>query len=143
MKKKNQKLLVTAVVTLVVLIALAVPVTIHHYQKTLLRRISDSYTESASATSEKYDGKKITFLAEVATVDISEKQMTVELRGFAKDSFKNANVGCVTTCHCSNDKDLDRLAKLKNADNVKVTGTAHLKPSNGMLLIDVNVDKLS
>ncbi len=143
MKKNNTKPLIIASVVLVVVIAAAVLLGGRMRQKSLLQRIADSYNESANATSAKYEGKKVTFLAEVGSIDISDKQMTVNLCGYSKDPFKYSNAGCVTTCTCTGSGTLERLAELKTGETVKVIGTVHLRPSNGSLFIDVDTESIS
>ncbi len=141
--KKKKKPLIAAAAAAVLLIVLAILCAGYMKQKNLLMKISDAYSEDIQATISKYDGKKITFLAEVTSVDLTEKALTVNMRGHSKNPAKNTAIGVITICRCASEQASGKITNLSKGSNVKITGTAHLTSNSGVLTVTVDADRIS
>ncbi|MBR6395238.1 MAG: hypothetical protein IKS13_10545 [Ruminococcus sp.] len=134
---KSKKILTVAVI--IILIPIIAVACSHHKKKTLLNKISDSYFKNAAVCLEKYDGKKVTFICEVSSIDASLDHIMVS--EVNDDELLNIEA-YIVSCNLGSEKLKKKAKKLKKGDVIEVTGTLHL--SDIMIFsIDVDTEKIS
>lgn len=128
---KSKKIL--AIAAIIILIPIIVFSCSHHKKKVLLDKIIDSHYDNAAVCKEKYDGKEVTFICKVSSVDSS-------LDHFFVKSFDNELD--VISCNLTNEKQKEQAKKMKRGDEIEIKGTLHLFDEFGFI-IEVDVEKIS
>ena len=127
---KSKKIL--AIAAIIILIPIIVFSCSHHKKKVLLDKIIDSHYDNAAVCKEKYDGKEVTFICKVSSVDSSLDHFSV------KSDYELV----VISCNLTNEKQKEQAKKMKRGDEIEIKGTLHLSDELGFM-IEVDVEKIS
>lgn len=129
---KSKKILaIAAIIILIPVIAFSCS---HHKKKVLLDKIIESHNDNAAVCKEKYDGKEVTFICKVFSVDSSLDHFSV--RSFDDDKLEAIH------CNLTNEKQKEQAKKMKRGDEIEVKGTLHLS-DEAVFIIEVDVEKIS
>lgn len=127
---KSKKIL--AIAAIIILIPIIVFSCSHHKKKVLLDKIIDSHYDNAAVCKEKYDGKEVTFICKVSSVDSSLDHF------FVRSDYELV----VISCNLTNEKQKEQAKKMKRGDEIEIKGTLHLHDAAGFK-IEVDVEKIS
>ena len=127
---KSKKIL--AIAAIIILIPIIVFSCSHHKKKVLLDKIIDSHYDNAAVCKEKYDGKEVTFICKVSSVDSSLDHF------FVRSDYELV----VISCNLTNEKQKEQAKKMKRGDEIEIKGTLHLYDEFGFI-IEVDVEKIS
>ena len=127
---KSKKIL--AIAAIIILIPIIVFSCSHHKKKVLLDKIIDSHYDNAAVCKEKYDGKEVTFICKVSSVDSSLDHF------FVRSDYELV----VISCNLTNEKQKEQAKKMKRGDEIEIKGTLHLHDAADFK-IEVDVEEIS
>lgn len=133
LKNLDKKKKLILILGIVAVLLLAIPLSVRSKQKNLIRTIYTAYKENPLKAKEKYDGKKVTFIARVDLIESSGAYICVAPVN-SMDGMTDS-----VRCYIKDEKSKNKITKIKKGDSVKITGTFHLGDLGG-LIIDMEVD---
>lgn len=133
LKNLDKKKKLILILGIVAVLLLAIPLSVRSKQKNLIRTIYTAYKENPLKAKEKYDEKKVTFIARVDNIESSGAYIYV-VPVNSMDGMTDS-----VRCYIKDEKSKNKITKIKKGDSVKITGTFHLGDLGG-LIIDMEVD---
>ena len=126
-------------IILVIIAVLAFSIAGNAKKKHLIQNVFEAYSDNANSAFKKYDGKKVTFIAEVESVSSSLDYITV--RSADNDDIPSSFESF--KCLLNDEKCKKKAEKLKSGDKIKIKVVLHMEELLGILDVKVDTEKIS